>query len=122
MRFLCAHYANGVGMSATRHVSALVVVRSEAGSGAIGLRLIGELDLSTVELLEAELSRAPEQPPPRVIDLTELRFLDLAGSRALLRTGDGYEAGTARLVGASGSVRRLIDLASTLRDEADRGA
>jgi anti-anti-sigma factor len=101
-------------MRAHQQAAALVVVRSEADSGRVGLRLIGELDLNTVVLLEAELSRTREQSPPSVIDLTELRFLDLAGLRALLRAVEGGVAGTARLVGASGIVRRLIELAHTL--------
>ena len=67
---------------AHRQAAPLVVVRSEAESGRVGLRLIGELDMHTVELLEAELARTREQSPPSVIDLSELRFLDLAGLRA----------------------------------------
>ena len=42
-------------MRAHQHAAPLVVVRSEAESGRVGLRLIGELDLNTVALLEAEL-------------------------------------------------------------------
>jgi anti-anti-sigma factor len=104
-------------MRAHQHAAPLVVVRSEAESGRVGLRLIGELDLNTVGLLEAELSRTREQSPPSVIDLSELRFLDLVGLRALLRCVKSDVAGTARLVGATGIVRRLIDLAHTLDQE-----
>ena len=94
------------------------MVRSEAESGRVGLRLIGELDLHTVELLEAELARTREQSPPSVIDLSELRFLDLVGLRVLLRGLASDAAGTPRLVGATGIVRRVIELAHTLDDEA----
>ena len=52
--------------------------------------------------------------PPSVIDLSELRFLDLVGLRALMRAVESDVAGTARLVGATGIVRRLIELAHTL--------
>jgi anti-anti-sigma factor len=99
-----------------------VVVRSEAESGRVGLRLIGELDLNTVELLEAELAGSREQSPPAVIDLSELRFLDLIGLRALLCAGhtDGIPA--TRLVGATGIVRRLIDLTRVLDAESDAAA
>jgi anti-anti-sigma factor len=105
-------------MRAHQHAAPLVVVRSEAESGRVGLRLIGELDLNTVELLEAELAGSREQSPPAVIDLSELRFLDLVGLRALLRAGrvDGVPA--TRLVGATGIVRRLIDLTGALDAEA----
>ena len=78
--------------------------------------------MNTVSLLEAELSHTREQASPSVIDLSELRFLDLAGLRALLRGVEGGVGGTTRLVGATGIVRRLLDLAHTLDDgEAGRG-
>jgi len=104
-------------MRAHQQAAPLVVIRSEADSGRVGLRLIGELDMNTVELLQVELSRTREKSSPSVIDLSELRFLDLAGLRALLRAVDGDVAGTTRLVGATGIVRRLIDLAHTLDNE-----
>ena len=101
-------------MRAHQHAAPLVVVRSEAEAGRVGLRLIGELDLNTVGLLEAEFARSREQAPPAVIDLSELRFLDLVGLRALLRAGQGDGAPDTRLVGATGIVRRLIELTRTL--------
>lgn len=104
-------------MRAHQQAAPLIVVRSEAESGRVGLRLIGELDLNTVSLLEAELSRTREQSPPSVIDLSELRFLDLVGLRALLRGLESDAAATPRLVGATGIVRRLIDLAHALDTE-----
>jgi anti-anti-sigma factor len=100
-------------MRANQQPVPLEVVRSEAAPGRVGLRLIGELDLNTVPLLEAELSRTREPSPPSVIDLSELRFLDLTGLRALLRAVDDV-VGSTRLVGATGIVRRLIELAHTL--------
>jgi len=104
-------------MRAHQHAAPLVVVRSEAESGRVGLRLIGELDLNTVELLEAELAGSREQTPPAVIDLSELRFLDLIGLRALLRAGRANGTPATRLVGATGIVRRLIDLTRALDAE-----
>jgi anti-anti-sigma factor len=91
-----------------------MVVRSEAESGRVGLRLIGELDLNTVEVLEAQLAGSREQSPPAVIDLSELRFLDLVGLRSLMRAGQAEGAPTTRLVGATGIVRRLIELTRVL--------
>jgi anti-anti-sigma factor len=104
-------------MRAHHHDAPLVVVRSEAASGRVGLRLIGELDLNTVELLDAELAHTREHSPPSVIDLSELRFLDLAGLRALQRACPSDAAATTRLVGATGIVRRLIELARVLDAE-----
>ena len=104
-------------MRAHKDAAPLVVVRSEAESGGVGLRLIGELDLNTVELLEAELAGSREQSAPAVIDLSELRFLDLAGLRALLRAGQADGTPATRLVGATGIVQRLISLAHVLDAE-----
>jgi anti-anti-sigma factor len=100
----------------------LVVIRSEAESGRVGLRLIGELDLHTVDLLEAELGHTRERSSPSVIDLRELRFLDLVGLRALLRAVESDVARTTRLVGATGIVRRLMDIAHTIDNEAGETA
>ncbi len=104
-------------MRAQQHAAPLVVVRSEAEAGRVGLRLIGELDLNTVALLEAELARSREHAPPAVIDLSELRFLDLVGLRALLRLGQVDGVPDTRLVGATGIVRRLIELTRVLDAE-----
>jgi anti-anti-sigma factor len=92
----------------------LVVVRSEDESGRVGLRLIGELDLNTVGLLAEELENTREHSPPSVIDLSELRFLDLAGLDMLQRTATSQDGVSARLVGATGIVRRMIELAHVL--------
>jgi anti-anti-sigma factor len=100
----------------------LVVVRSEAESNRVALRLIGELDLHTVGVLENELLRTRDQAPPSVIDLSELHFLDLIGLRALLRAVEGDVAGTVRLIGASGIVKRLIELAHTIDAKPDATA
>jgi anti-anti-sigma factor len=101
-------------MRAHHHGASLVVIRSEAKSGRFSLRLIGELDLSTTAVLDAQLGDTRERSPPSVIDISELRFLDLAGLRALRRAGHRDGSLDARLVGATGIARRLIELVSTL--------
>ena len=57
----------------------MFVVRSKDESGRVGLRLMGELDLDTVGAEAFRLAR--EHVPSSVIDLSELRFLDLTGPR-----------------------------------------
>ena len=52
-----------------------------------------------------------------MIDLSELRFLDLIGLRALLRAGQADGMPSTRLVGATGIVRRLIELTRALDAE-----
>jgi anti-anti-sigma factor len=103
-------------MRAHEHAPPLVVVRCEE-SGRVGLRLIGKLDLNTVGLLAEELKHTGEHPPPSVIDLSELRFLDLTGLRMLQRTALSEDKSSTRLVGATGIVRRTIELAHMLDAE-----
>lgn len=109
-------------MGISHQTPPLVVVRSEAESNRVALRLIGELDLHTVGVLENELLRTRGQAPPSVIDLSELRFLDLIGLRALLRAVEGDVAGAVRLIGATGIVKRLIELAHTIDGKPDATA
>jgi anti-anti-sigma regulatory factor len=97
--------------------ASLVVIRSEAESGQFALRLIGELDLSTIAVLDAQLGEPREQSLPSVIDISELRFLDLTGLRALQRCGHGVGSLDPLLVGATGIVLRVIELVSMLDAE-----
>ena len=101
-------------MRAHRHGAPLVVIRSEAEPGRFQLRLIGELDLGTIEVLDAQLAHTTDQSPPSTIDVSELRFLDLTGLRALQRAGQADGAPETRLVGATGVVRRIIERPTTL--------
>jgi anti-anti-sigma factor len=93
------------------------VVRSEAEWSRVGLRLIGELDLNTVGLVAEEFAHTLEHSQPSVIDLSELRFLDPTGLRILQRSGPNEDESSTRLVGATGIVRRMIELARLLDAE-----
>jgi anti-anti-sigma factor len=105
------------GMREHRHGAPFVVIRSEDGAGRFQLRLIGELDLGTIDALDAQLAESTDQSPPSSIDVSELRFLDLTGLRALQRAGQADGAPDTRLVGATGVVRRIIELAGMLDPE-----
>ena len=63
-----------------RHKAEFRVVVSEDAAGTVVVPS-GELDLGTASDLEAVLAT---QSGPVVVDLRELRFIDLAGLRALL--------------------------------------
>ena len=55
--------------------------------GLVRLALRGELDLSTVSKVEAELRRAEaSEPSLLVLDLSELNFLDSTGLRLIVTT------------------------------------
>jgi anti-anti-sigma factor len=50
-----------------------------------GLRLEGELDIKTVELLEGLLDDAAAPGGPLFLDLTPLRFMDSTGIQAIMK-------------------------------------
>jgi anti-anti-sigma factor len=49
-----------------------------------GLRLQGELDISTVELLDGLLAEAAAPGGPLFLDLTHLRFMDSSGIQTIM--------------------------------------
>ena len=95
----------------------LVTMHRVAG----GVRLRGEVDVASVGLMETVLARAgldggsaggPAPEAVLVVDLSELDFLDVAGYRALRSGTEQWRrrGGTVLLTGASGAVRRLLEL------------
>jgi anti-anti-sigma factor len=74
------------GLTRWHHSACLTLTVSEAGA-TLRLRLTGEFDLSGVGAVESALDCMDQAPAPgRVIfDLRDLRFLDAAGLRTILR-------------------------------------
>jgi len=92
----------------------LTITITKRDSLRAGLRLVGELDLASVTLLEACLDnlRATGSRYLRV-DLSGLAFVDCAGLGGLL---DAHHAflrvrGTMVITGANATVRRVMELA-----------
>ena len=86
-----------------------------------GVRLRGEMDLGSDGLVEVVMARSAEDNAVAgqlshhaalVVDLSELDFLDVAAYRALRRGTEQWRrrGGTVVLTGASGSVRRVLEL------------
>ena len=78
------------------------------------LRVSGELDIATVELLRDAVGKAlAEGPPAVVVDLTTTHFVDSTGCRELVRTAKaGAAAGIPVAVVAppdNWRVRRVVD-------------
>jgi anti-sigma B factor antagonist len=74
----------------------------------IVVRISGELDLSNVEVLEAEIDEALISQPDRLtFDLADLRFLDSSGIGLLLRTSS--RVGELRLQHPSEMVRQIVE-------------
>lgn len=66
--------------------------------GARRLRLLGELDLATVPLLQERLRAASERKEAPLLDLSELEFIDSSGIRLLITAdadarSDGWSLG-----------------------------
>jgi anti-sigma B factor antagonist len=83
------------------------------GESAVRIRPVGELDLSTVPMLEASMEHAREAGfELLVIDLRGLEFIDSTGLTLLTRWSlgaerDGYELA---LVAGSDRIQRLFEL------------
>jgi anti-sigma B factor antagonist len=91
-------------------------VRTErASGGAVVVRVVGELDLSTQEQLRNPLVDAAEAGNTVVVDLTECEFIDSSGIRALLlgheavasNEGDGNRL---MLAGVQPQVQRVLEM------------
>src|SRR4051794_9170873 len=82
------------------------------------LVVTGEVDLLTAPDFISALGAAQEAAPDVVVDLTEVRFMDSTGLRALLearRRADADGAAIALHLAPGGPVERLLDLAGVLR-------
>jgi anti-anti-sigma factor len=81
-------------------------------SARVRLRVRGELDLATTELLADRLRRLRERNAAVLLDLDELAFIDASGLRVVLdAAGDARRDGWAFTVTrGSAPVRRLFEL------------
>jgi anti-sigma B factor antagonist len=63
----------------------ILEVKTEDRNGLVHVALVGELDLSTVAKVQAELRRVEaEAPATVVVDLSKLTFLDSTGLRCIV--------------------------------------
>jgi anti-anti-sigma factor len=86
-------------------------VRNERAGRVHRVTPVGELDISTVPVLESELDAVPALDPDLVIviDLTELAFMDSTGLHLLLRLTERFPQ-RLRVINGSPGVERLLDL------------
>ncbi|MEU4425984.1 STAS domain-containing protein [Actinoplanes sp. NPDC024001] len=77
-----------------------------------GVRLCGEVDMSTLPLLELALELLLDSPGDVTVDLHELTFIDVPGSRALAGAALRLRADGRRmcLSGAGPQIRRILRL------------
>jgi anti-anti-sigma factor len=82
-------------------------------AGALGVRVVGELDMATAGELTDAVAAWPERVDRCVVDLSNCSFLDSSGIRALLmcqRELDGGK-GTMQLIGVAPHVERVLRIA-----------
>lgn len=90
-----------------------VVTDARLGGGVAGLRLAGELDLSTVPQLNDAIDRLiAEGCRYLLLDLAELTFCDSTGIGAFVRGDNRLAAGGGwlRVTGAAGRVARVLQV------------
>lgn len=83
------------------------------GDRVAGLRVTGEMDMSTVVTFEEAFSATlDEAPDPLRIDLSGVTFMDSSGLNALIRARNAMEDRGRKLVisGVSDQVRHLFDI------------
>jgi anti-sigma B factor antagonist len=92
----------------------LTVARETADGGRdVRLRLVGEMDMSTVPVFEQAFTSAVDQAPDRlIIDLSGVQFMDSSGLNALIRARNFMDDHDVDLVisGVSEQVRRLFEI------------
>jgi len=99
-----------------------------AEDGTLLIRLRGEIDLSNVEQLHEDITRATRDASHVVIELDAIDYIDSQGLRLLHRLSIQHaeRGNTLELVAPTGSVARsILELTNmsdefTLRDEAPR--
>lgn len=85
----------------------------ESGDGAVRLALRGELDISSAERVESELSSLQDRRPRLlVLDLRQLDFMDSTGLRLILRADEAARAQGTRFVIVRGpqQVHRVFEI------------
>ncbi len=86
------------------------LLQTEGVGGRVVVRLAGEIDLSNVDGLEAQIDSAIAQAQDVVIDLTAIDFIDSRGLRLLKRVSSSIAGrdGTLLVVAPAGSVARSV--------------
>jgi len=81
-------------------------------AGRVRVRLRGELDLAGAPTVSNRLRRLRERGEPVLLDLDEVRFIDMSGLRVLLAAAEeaGRDGWSFAVTRGSAQVRRLIGL------------
>jgi anti-anti-sigma factor len=100
-------------------------MQAEGEDGRVVVRLSGEIDLSNVDGLEAQIDEAIADARDVVIDLTGIDFIDSRGLRLLKRVSASVAGrdGTLLIVAPASSVARsVLDMTGMSQELAVRDA
>jgi anti-sigma B factor antagonist len=100
----------------------LLTAEHENLKEAVIVRLSGEIDLSSVHVLNTELKRlAQDEPTNVIVDATKVTFMDSTGLHALVEGKRAiHQNGTRIYLVPSTQVRRVLELVFPDRLFADR--
>ena len=88
-----------------------LTVRIDGDASHPVVTLAGELDLSTIPLLESQLIQQARSGPRMVVDMKALMFIDSSGIALLLQAHRASEDGIQTVVAAGSQVDRVLRLA-----------
>ena len=101
------------------------LMQTDGEDGRVVVRLSGEIDLSNVDGLEAQIDDAISDVPDVVIDLTAIDFIDSRGLRLLKRVSAAVAGrdGTLLIVAPASSIARsVLDMTGMSQELAVRDA
>jgi anti-sigma B factor antagonist len=101
------------------------LMQTDSEDGRVVVRLSGEIDLSNVDGLEAQIDDAISDARDVVIDLTAIDFIDSRGLRLLKRvsTAVAGRGGTLLIVAPASSIARsVLDMTGMSQELAVRDA
>ena len=91
----------------------LLRIEHEVSADAVVVRVIGELDVSTAPIAEAQIAALRPFAAPLSLDVRDLTFVDSSGLRAMTaarRAALEDTAGPVTLVGCGPALRSLLEL------------
>ncbi len=97
----------------------LVMVELDRWNGAILVRLIGEIDLSNVDQLQARLWNAVAPDENVALDLTGIEYIDSQGLRVLIQLNDRQAGAGSKLrviAPPGGFAREVLEMTSLCED------
>jgi anti-sigma B factor antagonist len=91
--------------------ASLMLLKIEKTDDPRGLRLVGELDASNVDVLTAAIEPEIQDGGDLTLDLAGLAFMDSTGIQVLVRTAKSLHGrGDLILVSPGSLVKRILDL------------